>query len=81
MYKKKIKVRITGNTSDNLDIINQTNQLVKNIELYLKTFIGLDTSIKAEVVFKNISRSGKSKQNKTSDLKKEGEYERIVPRI
>ncbi|NST21496.1 alkaline shock response membrane anchor protein AmaP, partial [Enterococcus faecalis] len=62
MYKKKIKVRITGNTSDNLDIINQTNQLVKNIELYLKTFIGLDTSIKAEVVFKNISRSGKSKQ-------------------
>ena len=35
---------------------------VKNIELYLKTFIGLDTSIKAEVVFKNISRSGKSKQ-------------------
>ena len=43
MYNKKIKVRITGNTSDNLDIINQTNQLVKNIELYLKTFIGLDS--------------------------------------
>ena len=50
MYKKKIKVRITGNTSDNLDIINQTNQLVKNIELYLKTFIGLDTSIKQKRV-------------------------------
>ncbi|MEY8699335.1 alkaline shock response membrane anchor protein AmaP [Enterococcus faecalis] len=62
MYKKKIKVRITGNTSANLDIVNQTNQLVKNIELYLQTFIGLYTSIKAEVVFKNISRLGKNKQ-------------------
>ena len=62
MYKKKIKVRIIGNTSgNNLDIINQTNQLVKSIELYLQTFIGLDTSIKAEVVFKNVSRSGKNR--------------------
>lgn len=64
MYKRKIKVRIIGNTSKEVDVVNQTNQLVKNIESYIQTFIGLDTSIRAEVVFKNIACSENNKQKR-----------------
>lgn len=57
MYKRKIKVSIFGNTGSNLDIVNQTDQLANNIESYINNFVGLDTSIKAKVVFKNTNQS------------------------
>lgn len=64
MYKKKIKIKIVGNTSSNIDIIDQTNQSIRKIDTYIKNFIGLDTSIKTEVTFKNVARSDDNKKEK-----------------
>jgi len=64
MYKKKIKIKIVGNTSSNIDIIDQTNQSIRKIDTYIKNFIGLDTSIKTEVIFKNVARSDDNKKEK-----------------
>lgn len=62
MYKRKIKVRIVGSTSDNTEVVSQTNQFIKSVDTYIKEFIGLDTTIKTEVVFKNTARSSINKK-------------------
>lgn len=65
MYKKNIKVRITGNVGNNVDVINQVNFLVRNIEVYIQKFIGLDTLVKVDVEFKNMTRSSNNKKSET----------------
>lgn len=62
MYKRKIKVRIVGSTSDNKAVVSQINQFIENIDAYIKEFIGLDTAIKTEVVFKNTVRASINKK-------------------
>lgn len=62
MYKRKIKVRIVGSTSDNKEVVRQTNQFIESIDTYIKEFIGLDTTIKTEVVFKNMTHSDINKK-------------------
>ncbi|NSN12593.1 alkaline shock response membrane anchor protein AmaP [Enterococcus faecalis] len=62
MYKRKIKVRIIGNTNDNTEVVSQTNQFIENIDAYIKEFIGLDNTLKIEVVFKNMARSSINKK-------------------
>lgn len=64
MYKRKIKVRIVGSTSDNKAVVSQTNQFIESVDAYIKEFIGLDTAIKTEVVFKNTARSSTNKKRK-----------------
>lgn len=56
MYKRKIKVRIVGSINDNTEVVSQTNQFVESIDVYIKEFIGLNTKIKTEVIFKNMAR-------------------------
>ncbi|NSN12484.1 alkaline shock response membrane anchor protein AmaP [Enterococcus faecalis] len=62
MYKRKIKVRIVGSTNDNTEVVRQTNQFIESVDAYIKEFIGLDTTIKTEVVFKNMARSSMNKK-------------------
>ena len=64
MYKRKIKVRIVGSTSENKAVVSQTNQFIESVDAYIKEFIGLDTAIKTEVVFKNTARSNTNKTRK-----------------
>ncbi|EHB5085162.1 alkaline shock response membrane anchor protein AmaP [Enterococcus faecalis] len=64
MYKRKIKVHIFGSTNDNTEVVSQTNQFIKIVDAYIKEFIGLDTAIKTEVVFKNTARSSINKKRK-----------------
>ena len=64
MYKRKIKVRIVGSTSENKAVVSQTNQFIESVDAYIKEFIGLDTAIKTEVVFKNTARSNANKTRK-----------------
>ena len=60
----KIKVRIVGSTSENKAVVSQTNQFIESVDAYIKEFIGLDTAIKTEVVFKNTARSNTNKTRK-----------------
>ena len=64
MYKRKIKVSIVGSTSENKAVVSQTNQFIESVDAYIKEFIGLDTAIKTEVVFKNTARSNTNKTRK-----------------
>ena len=64
MYKRKIKVRIVGSRSENKAVVSQTNQFIESVDAYIKEFIGLDTAIKTEVVFKNTARSNTNKTRK-----------------
>ncbi|MGT2895233.1 alkaline shock response membrane anchor protein AmaP [Streptococcus entericus] len=64
LYKRRFKVKVTGDVVPKYDVVNRTNHLKSDIERTLREFVGVEQPIDLVVVVKQVDKTGSSKQSR-----------------
>lgn len=64
LYKRRFKVKVTGDIIPKYDVVNRTNRLKSAIERTLSDFVGVEQPIDLTVVVKQVDKTGSSKQSR-----------------
>lgn len=66
MKKRKIDIKIIGSVTNTSSVVGKSNQLIKDLEHTIVSFIGLNTPLKVNVVFNDVPRANFKKKSRVS---------------